>query len=183
MDIAEQEAVGAASRTGEPRRVRCYAVALCVAALAAGVVLLASGAVRPAPGPVLLLAVAAALCVNRVVLFPTEHASTAEAAVLLAAVVGFRHDAVYLGPLLVGVLVGPLDTVHWEPATRDGAGRWLGAPFAAVATTIATSVVALAAEAPGTVTAAAWIVAGRAVCVGRPATVARRVTGRWRSWC
>ena len=33
---------------------------------------------------------------------------------MLAAIVGFRSDAVYLGPLVVGVLVGPLDTVHWE---------------------------------------------------------------------
>src|SRR4029077_444799 len=53
-------------------------------------------------------------CVNRFALFPTEHASTAEAAVLLAAVVGFRDDAVFVGPLIVALLVGPLDALHWE---------------------------------------------------------------------
>ncbi len=156
MELAEQEAVGAASRTREPRRVRCYAVALCVAALAAGVVLLAGGAVRPAPGPVLLLAVAAALCINRVVLFPTEHASTAEAAVLLAAVVGFRHDAVYLGPLLVGVLVGPLDTVHWGQR----------------------SFVRMAYNAGNRGLAA---LAASAAFVGCPATSLAATAGRWRS--
>jgi hypothetical protein len=34
-------------------------------------------------------------------------------AVLLAAVVGFRDDAVFLGPLVVALLVGPLDAFHW----------------------------------------------------------------------
>ena len=77
---------------------------------------------QPAPGPVLLLALAAALCVNRFALFPTEHASTAEAAVLVAAVVGFRDDAVYLGPLLLGrSFVRGLFVVHVSPQPPIGA--------------------------------------------------------------
>jgi hypothetical protein len=99
---------------GEPRAIRIFSLALCSAALTAGAALLAAGAELPAPGPVLLLALAAALCVNHFVLFPTEHAATAEAAVLFAAVVGFRDDAAFLGPLVVALLVGPLDVLHWE---------------------------------------------------------------------
>jgi hypothetical protein len=97
-----------------PRGARVYSVLVLSGALAAGVVLVLAGARLPAPGPVLLLALAAALCVNRFALFPNEHAATAEAAVLLAAVVGFRDDAPWLGPLLVSLLVGPLDALHWE---------------------------------------------------------------------
>ena len=98
----------------EPRTVRAFCIAILGGALAAGAALLAAGAPRPAIGPVLLLAVAVALCVNRFALFPSEQAATAEAAVLLAAVVAFRDDAVFLGPLAVALLVGPLDTLHWE---------------------------------------------------------------------
>jgi hypothetical protein len=97
-----------------PRGVRWYSIGLCSAALGNGVVLVATGSPLPAIGPVLLLAVAAALCVNRFALFPSEYAATAEAAVLLAAVVGFRADAPYLGPLAIALLVGPLDALHWE---------------------------------------------------------------------
>jgi hypothetical protein len=50
--------------------------------------------------------------VNRFALFPSEMAATAEAAVLLAAVTGFRDDAPLLGPLVLGLLVGPLDVLH-----------------------------------------------------------------------
>jgi hypothetical protein len=63
---------------------------------------------------VLLLALVLALCVNRVALFPTEQAATAEAAVLVAAVVAFRADAAFLGPVVLGLLVGVLDALHWE---------------------------------------------------------------------
>jgi hypothetical protein len=97
-----------------PRSVRWYSVGLAVGAVVAGCTLLAVGSPSPALGPVLLLAIAAACCVNRFTLFPSEHAATAEAAVVLAAVVGFRSDAAYLGPLIVALLAGPLDTLHWE---------------------------------------------------------------------
>jgi hypothetical protein len=85
-----------------------------VSAVGAGITLLVAGSRLPQLGPVLLLAIVAALCVNRFALFPNEHAATAEAAVLLAAVVGFRSDAAFLGPLAVALLVGPLDALHWE---------------------------------------------------------------------
>ena len=106
--------LGAGASAREPWPVRAFCVAILGGALAAGVVLLAGGAARPAIGPVLLLAVAVALCVNRFALFPSEQAATAEAAVLLAAVVAFRAEAAFLGPLAVALLVGPLDTLHWE---------------------------------------------------------------------
>ena len=108
-----------------------FCLGLLAAALGTGAVLLASGAPVPAPGPILILALVAALCVNRIALFPTEHAATAEAAVLLAAVVGFRHDAVFLGPLVVALLVGPLDAFHWGQRAvaqrRAAHSRCLGA--------------------------------------------------------
>src|SRR4051794_15553942 len=100
--------------TAVPRAARWFSVGLCGSAVLAGIVAFAAGAPLPPIGPVLLLAVAAALCVNRFALFPSEHAATAEAAVLLAAVVGFRADAAILGPLVVALLVGPLDALHWE---------------------------------------------------------------------
>lgn len=105
-----------ATKAGQdaPRGVRVFATVLCATALGAAGLLCWVGAQLPRPGPVLLLALAAALCVNRFALFPSEHAATAEAAVLLAAVVGFRDDAVFLGPLLVAILVGPLDALHWK---------------------------------------------------------------------
>lgn len=99
---------------GEPRRAVAYALVLLLTAIAAGAALLASGEVLPPLGALLLLLVVAALCVNCFVLFPTEHASTAEAAVLLAAVVAFRDVSPYVGPLVLALLVGLLDIVHWE---------------------------------------------------------------------
>jgi hypothetical protein len=99
---------------GVPRAARWFSIGLAAVAVGAGVALVGAGEPRPPLGPILLLAIAAALCVNRFALFPSEHAATAEAAVLLAAVVGFRHDAAYLGPLAVALLVGPLDALHWE---------------------------------------------------------------------
>ena len=107
-------AATAVARPDAPRSVSVFAATLCATALGAAGVLCWVGAQPPRPGPILLLALAAALCVNRFALFPSEHAATAEAAVLLAAVVGFRDDAVFLGPLLVAILVGPLDALHWK---------------------------------------------------------------------
>src|SRR3954453_19227043 len=77
----------------DPRAARWFSIGICTGAVAGGVGLLTIGdAPLPAPGPVLLLGLAAALCVNRFALFSTEHASTAEAAVIVAAVVGFRDN-------------------------------------------------------------------------------------------
>ncbi len=94
--------------------VRVYAVALLVVALGATAGLAAAGASFPAPGLLLLLAIPLALCMNRFVFFPNEVGVTADAAVVFAAMVGFRGDAPWLGPLLVALLVGPLDAKHWE---------------------------------------------------------------------
>ena len=114
VEVADQAVAAELRRSGEPRRVVAFCVALLATALGIGGVLLARGSALPTPGPILFLALVAALCVNRFALFPTEHASTAEAAVLLAAVVGFRDEAVFLGPLVVALLLGPLDALHWE---------------------------------------------------------------------
>ncbi len=135
-----------AGAPGAPRAARAYAVLLFLLAATAGVVLLVAGAGRPAPGPVLVLALVAALCVNRFALFPSEHAATAEAAVLLAAVVGFRTDAAYLGPLVVALLTGPLDAVHWEQRSflrmaYNAGNRGLAALVAAATLAACTSVV------------------------------------------
>jgi hypothetical protein len=97
-----------------PGKIRGYAFGLL--ALAVGVVglLAAEGAAFPAAGEFLLLAIPLAWCMNRFVFFPNEVGVTADAAVIFAAVVAFRSDAVWLGPLLAALLIGPLDTKHWE---------------------------------------------------------------------
>ncbi len=92
----------------------CSPLALLVGALGAGVVLVERGAPWPPALPSVALVVVLALAVNRGAFFSTELVATSEAAVLFAAVVGFRHDAALLGPLLVALAVGPLDTVHWR---------------------------------------------------------------------
>jgi hypothetical protein len=98
----------------EPRIVVAYACALLAVAIAALVAAAGSGAALPALGICLLLAVPVAICMNRFVLFTNEVGATAEAAVLFAALVLFRDDAVVLGPLVIALLVGPLDANHWE---------------------------------------------------------------------
>jgi hypothetical protein len=113
VDVAQQ-AVSDATAVREPRAVRVFCLAILALALAIGAALVALGAALPAPGPVLLLALVVALCVNRFALFPSEQAATAEAAVLLAAVVAVRGSALWLGPLCVALLVGPLDSLHWH---------------------------------------------------------------------
>jgi hypothetical protein len=87
---------------------------LLVGAIGAGLVVAVRGASWPPALPTVALVVVLALAVNRGAFFSTELVATSEAAVLFAAVVGFRHDAALLGPLLVALSVGPLDTVHWR---------------------------------------------------------------------
>ena len=108
------QALETTAETAAPRSARWCSAVVLVLAVGTAVTLLAAGSELPAWGPVLMLAVVAALSVNQFVLFPTEHAATAEAAVLLAAVVGFRDTAPYLGPVVLTLLVGPLDVLHWE---------------------------------------------------------------------
>jgi len=97
----------------DARAVRCFAALVGASALGACALLAVGDAARPSVGPVLLLGCVLLLAVNRFALFPNEHAATAEAAVLLAAVVGFRDHAAFLGPLVLALLVGPLDMLHW----------------------------------------------------------------------
>ena len=105
-----------ARRCGGARSVavRLLSGALAVSAVGIGAALLGSGASLPSIGPVLLLASIAALCINRSVFYLSEQAATAEAAVLLAAVTAFEGSAPWLGPLVVALLMGPLDVAHWE---------------------------------------------------------------------
>jgi hypothetical protein len=98
----------------EPAAVRLVSVALLAVAATIGGTLVVTGAVLPDLGPLALLALIAALCINRGVFFPSEQAATAEAAVLLAAVTAFAGHGAWLGPLAIALLVGPLDVAHWE---------------------------------------------------------------------
>ena len=98
----------------ESRRVRWYAWSVFAVAAIAGVVLAVSGSPLPSVWPVLLLGAIVALSLNQFAFFPSEWSATAEAAVLVAAVVGFAHSAEFLGPVAVALLCGPLDIVHWR---------------------------------------------------------------------
>ena len=93
---------------------RRFCVGVFVAAAVVGVALVAAGEPLPSLVPVLLLAVLVALSVNLGALFPSEFSATADVALLFAAVVGFAIDAPLLGPFVVGLLMGPLDWVHWK---------------------------------------------------------------------
>jgi hypothetical protein len=96
-----------------PRRARWYSVVVLVIALAFTAALALGGAALPDPGLMLLLAIPFALCMNRYLFFPNEVGVTADAAVMFAALVAFRGDAQWLGPLLLALLAGPLDARHW----------------------------------------------------------------------
>jgi hypothetical protein len=100
--------------TAMPRRVQVLAVSVAVVAVTIAVALIVDGQALPSAGPYLLLALVVGLSVNRVAFFPSELSATAEAAVLFTAVVAFRLDSPVLAPLLVALLVGPLDVLHWE---------------------------------------------------------------------
>jgi hypothetical protein len=91
-----------------------FCEALFVVALVAGAVLVGAGALLPPVGAVLVLAVLVALSVNLGALFPSEFTATADVAMLFAAVVGFATDAPLLGAFAIGMLMGPLDVVHWR---------------------------------------------------------------------
>jgi hypothetical protein len=101
-------------RSSGAHRAHAYAWTVLAGALAVVVVLAAEGAAWPPPGPLLLLALPLALCINRFVFYVNEVGVTGDAAVVFAAIVGFRHHAVWLGPLLLALLAGPLDAKHWE---------------------------------------------------------------------
>ena len=94
--------------------VVAYVWVLVVAALGALVALVVTGAAWPPPLGLLVFALLLALTISRAVLYPSEFAITAESALLLAAVVVFRGSAPFTGPLVLALLVGALDRVHWE---------------------------------------------------------------------
>ncbi len=96
------------------RRVRGYSWSVFAVAAIAAVAVAVSGSPLPSVWPVLLLGALVALSLNQLAFFPSEWSATAEAAVLVAAIVGFADSAELLGPLLVALLCGPLDIVHWR---------------------------------------------------------------------
>lgn len=123
---------------GDSGRWRWFAVGLFAVGVAIGVALIISGRPLPQPGPVLVLAVFVMFAVNRFAFFPTELAVTAEAAVLVAAIVAFRHDSALVGPWCVAFLAGPLDILHWRQRSfvrmAYNAGNRMVATLAAAAT-------------------------------------------------
>jgi hypothetical protein len=116
---ASPEIVGSELLPFEPaprrrRAARVYAIGLLVLACGTTVAALGAGAALPSLGVCFALAVPLALCMNRFVFFPNEVGVTAEAAVLFAAIVAFRAESPFLGPLVLAFLVGVLDARHWE---------------------------------------------------------------------
>ena len=111
----ELEPLGATTGVvGDPAPARWFAFGLFAIATAIGVALVVAGLPLPEPVPVLVLAVFLVLAINRCTVFPTELAVSAEAAVLAAAIVAFRHDSAFVGPWCVAFLAGPLDLLHWR---------------------------------------------------------------------
>jgi hypothetical protein len=110
--------VDASRETGQ---WRWFAIGLFAAGFATGLVLVVVGSPRPTMVPVVVLAAFVGIAVNRYALFPTELAVTAEAAVLVAAVVFFAVPlspvggaSPLLGPWCVALLAGLLDLAHWR---------------------------------------------------------------------
>ena len=98
----------------DPPALRRYSWALLTAGLVAGAVAAVAGASLPPVLPTLVLVALMAVATNRIALFPSEWSATAEATVLIAAVVGLANDAALLGPWIVALACGPLDVVHWR---------------------------------------------------------------------
>jgi hypothetical protein len=135
-----------APRRQGPARAQAYAWSILGLAAATGAVVAVSGGPLPPIGPVLLLGLLIALCLNQLAFFPNEWSATAEAAVLVAAVVGFASNAgtdpltsaAILGPYAVAITCGPLDTVHWRQRAfwrmaYNSGNRMIAAVLAAVA--------------------------------------------------
>lgn len=176
----------------EPRAVTraaaAYAWALALAGVVVLVVVVARGATLPPLVPTALLALVVALCVGRVALYPSELAATAELAVLLCAVTAFRESAPVTGPLLIALLVGPLDRDHWRERSfvrmaynsGDRAVAALGAAgaFAGMTALLGSSAGALVAATAVAATAATVLdsaaTVGLVVALGGNARAARR---------
>ena len=163
---------------------------LVVVALGALVALVATGAAWPPPLGLLVFALLLALTISRAVLYPSEFAITAESALLLAAVVVFRDSAPFTGPLVLALLVGALDRVHWEQRAflrmaYNGGGR--GVTILAAASTFhllddalggstAATVLAIVAGAVAVAVFDGLIAVGLTVCRGaRPGASVRAI--------
>ncbi|HEX5587925.1 MAG TPA: hypothetical protein VFZ17_11505 [Acidimicrobiia bacterium] len=121
------------------RRGRARSLALGLQGVAVGwaAVAAARGGPPSAIGTLVVLLVAAAVCVNRQSLFPAELSITAEASVVLCAVVVFRRDAPVLAPMLVGLASGWLDSYQWAsrawiPMAFNSGNRGVEAMLAAL---------------------------------------------------
>jgi hypothetical protein len=170
------------------RAATVYSWTLAAVGLAVLVALVAGGGHAPPLVPSLLLVLVLALCVGRMALYPSEIAATAELAVLLCAVTAFRSEAPVTGPLLLGLLVGPLDVVHWRQRSfvrmaYNSGNRALAAlaasgAFAGVTALLGSTVAGLvAATAVGAAAAAVIdnaVTVGLVVCLGSDARAARR---------
>ena len=135
---------GGTAPTARPARPTSRARARVLAAVLQGVALavaVATAVVAGVPtsiGVLLVLVVAAAACVNRQALFTAELSVTAEASVVLCAVVLFRDDAPVLAPMVVGLAAGWLDSFHWQsrawaPMAFNSGTRAIEALLAALA--------------------------------------------------
>ena len=140
-----------------PRRVRLYACALLVLAITALVLAGVVDGAWPAPGVLLLFAVPLGLCMNRFVFFPNEVGVTADAAVVLAAIVVFHDGAAWTGPILLALLAGPLDARHWEARAfvRMAYNSGSSALVTLVAVAVFTPVASALGGSPGALLAAA----------------------------
>jgi hypothetical protein len=120
------------------RRARVLAWGLQGVAVVAAVAAAALGGAPVELGVMLVLVLGAALCVNRQALFTAEIAVTAEASVVLCAVVLFRDDAPVLAPMVIGLAAGWLDSFHWTsrawtPMAFNSGTRAVEAMLAALA--------------------------------------------------
>ncbi|HEY7106921.1 MAG TPA: hypothetical protein VH986_10985 [Acidimicrobiia bacterium] len=138
--VRERRAAGDDPRSvrRDPAAVRCYSWAVLAVALVAGAGVAVAGAPLPSVPPVLVLVAVMALAINRMALFPSEWSVTAEAAVVVAAIVSMAGGAALLGPWLVGGAAGPLDLLHvrervYSRMAYNAGNRMLAALLGAVA--------------------------------------------------
>ncbi len=138
------------------RWVVAYSYGLVAAAVAVAVGAALGGSPFPQWWPLLVFALSMWFTANRFAFFPSEFAVTAEPAVVFVAVVGFAGDAWILGPMIVAMLVGPLDRRFWEQrafvrmAYNTG---WQGLAAAVAAVTFRGATAALGSSGAATVAA------------------------------
>ena len=108
--------------------MRWYSWSVFAVAVIAGAVFAVSGSPLPSVWPVLVLGAIVALSLNQFAFFPSEWSATAEAAVLVAAVVGFADSAELLGPVAVALAVRAARHRALAPARVLAHGVQLGKP-------------------------------------------------------